>query len=41
MFSAGIAKYLMSLMLALALVLCACGQENRYVAPPPPKVGAR
>src|SRR5499426_1159244 len=23
---------------ALALVLCACGQENRYVAPPPPKV---
>src|SRR5262245_8455909 len=24
--------------MALALVLCACGQENRYVAPPPPKV---
>src|SRR5262245_16257968 len=23
---------------ATALVLCACGQENRYVAPPPPKV---
>ena len=23
---------------ALALVLSACGQENRYVAPPPPKV---
>jgi len=23
---------------AFALVLCACGQENRYVAPPPPKV---
>src|SRR5437588_13102644 len=23
---------------ALAVVLCACGQENRYVAPPPPKV---
>jgi len=23
---------------ALALVFCACGQENRYVAPPPPKV---
>src|SRR5215831_7991043 len=23
---------------ALALVLCACGQENRYVVPPPPKV---
>ena len=22
----------------LALVLCGCGQENRYVAPPPPKV---
>jgi hypothetical protein len=22
---------------ALALVLSACGQENRYVAPPPPK----
>jgi hypothetical protein len=23
---------------ALAVALCACGQENRYVAPPPPKV---
>src|SRR6266404_5593092 len=23
---------------ALTLMLCACGQENRYVAPPPPKV---
>ena len=23
---------------ALAATLCACGQENRYVAPPPPKV---
>ena len=23
---------------ALAMVLAACGQENRYVAPPPPKV---
>jgi RND family efflux transporter MFP subunit len=23
---------------ALAAALCACGQENRYVAPPPPKV---
>ena len=23
---------------ALAVLLCACGQENRYVAPPPPKV---
>jgi hypothetical protein len=23
---------------ALTLTLCACGQENRYVAPPPPKV---
>ena len=23
---------------ALALVLCGCGQENRYVAPPPPTV---
>ena len=22
----------------LAAALCACGQENRYVAPPPPKV---
>jgi len=24
--------------IALAVVLSACGQENRYVAPPPPKV---
>jgi hypothetical protein len=23
---------------ALAMVLAACGQENRYAAPPPPKV---
>src|SRR5262245_13355984 len=37
-FYPGIAKYLTALMLALALVLCGCGQENRYVAPPPPKV---
>ena len=23
---------------ALVVALCACGQDNRYVAPPPPKV---
>ena len=23
---------------ALGAALCACGQDNRYVAPPPPKV---
>ena len=32
------ASHLLKIIVASALLLAACGQENRYVAPPPPRV---
>src|SRR6266446_4600264 len=34
----GFASHLPKIIVASALLLAACGQENRYVAPPPPRV---
>jgi RND family efflux transporter MFP subunit len=34
----GFASHLLKITIASALLLAACGQDNRYVAPPPPRV---